>query len=118
LTVRWFELYQVGELESWERAARGWLASPRGCERVEDQVDAARLLPSMPAFLQTWPAAFAAIRDSKPIAHILDQYHIVVERILSLPRTPDSWQFYAVKRARLRHARLSVDWELAAGGRG
>ena len=135
LFVEWVEgreLFQVGERELWEEAAR-WLAgfhvalAPER-ERLRDD---ARLLDHDAAFYRRWierAREFAA--DPGPIAWLAERHERVVEALLAQPRTVLHGEFYAsnvlvasdsdpTPLRKESEARVApVDWELAAIGTG
>lgn len=140
LFVEWVEgreLFQVGERELWEEAAR-WLA--RFHVALAPQLDRcrreARLIEHDAAFYRRWierAREFAA--DPKPVEWLAARHEQVVEALLDLPRTALHGEFYASnvlvaepepatdsvptpvgKRSDARVA--PVDWELAAAGPG
>lgn len=135
LFVEWVEgreLFQVGERELWEEAAR-WLARfhvalapERGRFRGE-----ARLLDHDAAFYRRWigrAREFAA--DPKSIERLAARHEQVVEALLAQPRTVLHGEFYASNVlvasdfdptlvGKKSEARIApVDWELAAVGSG
>jgi len=133
LFVEWVagrELYQVGERELWEAAAR-WLASMHaGLAGGPERQSAARLLDHDARFYRRWlerAREFArgdaeqASRTSE-VEWLADRHEQVVEALLALPRTTIHGEFYAsnvlvvTDTATLRVA--PVDWELAASGPG
>jgi thiamine kinase-like enzyme len=135
LFVEWVEgreLFQVGERELWEGAAR-WLArfhvalAPKR-ERLRSE---ARLLDHDAAFYRRWierAREFAA--EPKPIEWLAARHEQVVEALLAQPRTMLHGEFYAsnvlvasdsgpTPLGRDSDARIApVDWELAAVGTG
>jgi Phosphotransferase enzyme family len=114
------ELYQVGELETWQAAAR-WLA------RLHSRFAGVRTLQSPPllrydaAFLRLWPDRAAACFDGE-LERIAARYDAVVERVLMLPTTFLHGEFYAsnvlVSRTSGGLRVAPVDWEMAAVGPG
>jgi thiamine kinase-like enzyme len=135
LFVEWVEgreLFQVGERELWEEAAR-WLArfhlglAPER-ERLRRE---ARLLDHDAAFYRRWierAREFAA--DPEPVEWLAARHEQVVEALLAQPRTVLHGEFYASNvlvatdsdpspLGRNSDARVApVDWELAATGTG
>jgi hypothetical protein len=125
------ELYQVGEIELWERAAR-WLGELHVAfaPRIEEQLLGGRLIDHDAAFHRRWmdrARRFARGRPRAPGAgRFLDRlalrYEEVVETMLELPRTLLHGDFYASNvlvsngADGLRVAPL--DWEMAAAGPG
>jgi len=135
LFVEWVEgreLFQVGERELWEGAAR-WLA--RFHVALAPELDRrrreARLIDHDAAFYRRWmerARGFAA--DPKPVVWLAAHHEPVVEALLALPRTAIHGEFYAsnvlvaadfdpTPLGRKSDARVApVDWELAAAGPG
>jgi thiamine kinase-like enzyme len=135
LFVEWVEgreLFQVGEREQWEAAAR-WLA--RFHVALAPELDRgrceARLIEHDAAFYRRWMTRaqeFAA--DPKPVEWLAARHEQVVEAILALPRTAIHGEFYAsnvLVAADFDHTPLGqnsdarvapVDWELAGAGPG
>jgi thiamine kinase-like enzyme len=133
LFVEWVEgreLFQVGERELWEEAAR-WLArfhvalAPER-DRARDE---AHLLDHDAAFYRRWierARQFAA--DPEPIERLAARHEQVVEALLAQPRTVLHGEFYAsnvlvapapapTPLRKKSEARVApVDWELAAVG--
>jgi aminoglycoside phosphotransferase (APT) family kinase protein len=135
LFVEWVEgreLFQVGERELWEEAAR-WLGRfhvslAPGWERHRRE---ARLLDHNAGFYRRWierAREFAA--DPKPIEWLAARHEQVVEALLAMPRTVLHGEFYAsnvlvasgsdpTPLGRKLATRVApVDWELAATGTG
>jgi thiamine kinase-like enzyme len=135
LFVEWVEgreLFQVGERELWEEAAR-WLgrfhvALAPERERLGRE---ARLLDHDASFYRRWierAREFAA--DPKPVEWLADCHEQVVEALLAQPRTVLHGEFYAsnvLVASGSEHTPLGqesvmriapVDWELAATGTG
>jgi thiamine kinase-like enzyme len=135
LFVEWVEgreLFQVGERELWEEAAR-WLA--RFHVALAPELDRcrseARLIEHDADFYRRWmerAREFAA--DPKPVEWLAGRHEQVVEALLALPRTAIHGEFYAsnvLVAADFDHtpvgqnsdARVApVDWELAGAGPG
>jgi Ser/Thr protein kinase RdoA (MazF antagonist) len=135
LFVEWVEgreLFQVGERELWEEAAR-WLG--RFHVALAPELDRcrreARLIEHDAAFYRRWMARareFAA--DAEPVEWLAARHEQVVEALLAQPRTAIHGEFYAsnvLVAADLDHpppgqnfdARVApVDWELTAAGPG
>jgi hypothetical protein len=126
------ELYQVGEIEAWERVA-GWLATTHATLAR----DAPRLAIEVPllrydaGYYETWARrATAALSGRGPDAgargrsHLLhwirNRHQSLVSRLLDLPLTVIHGEFYAAHilvepdgpAARVR----AIDWEMAAIG--
>jgi thiamine kinase-like enzyme len=135
LFVEWIEgreLFQVGERELWEEAAR-WLARFHVALAPERErlVREARLLDHDAAFYRRWierAREFAA--DSQPIEWLAARHEQVVEALLAQARTVLHGEFYAsnvLVASDSGHSPLGqesdarvapVDWELAATGTG
>jgi Ser/Thr protein kinase RdoA (MazF antagonist) len=135
LFVEWVEgreLFQVGERELWEEAAR-WLArfhvalAPE-LERCRHE---ARLIEHDASFYRRWVArACEFASDPKPAEWLAGRHEQVVEALVALPRTAIHGEFYAsnvLVAADFDHTPLGsnsdarvapVDWELAAAGPG
>lgn len=135
LFVEWVEgreLFQVGERELWEEAAR-WLA--RFHAALAPELDRcrteARLIDHDAAFYRRWierAREFAA--DPKPVEWLAGRHEQVVEALLAQSRTVLHGEFYAsnvliaadsdpTRLGRKSDARVApVDWELAAVGPG
>jgi len=139
------ELFQIGEREVWEEAAR-WLARFHvGMAPELDRHRAeGRLIDHDAAFYRRWierAADFAKQRDdgsAATVAHLRKHHDLVVEALLSLPRTVLHGEFYAanvlvanpncIKFPPQQVGNLMqfeegvrvapVDWELAAAGPG
>jgi aminoglycoside phosphotransferase (APT) family kinase protein len=128
LFVEWVEgreLFQVGEREPWEDAAR-WLARLHaalapGLDRHREE---ARLIEHDAGFYRGWierAERFARGRgdaSAATVAWLRERHDQVVEALLAQPRTVLHGEFYAsnVLVTGLRVA--PVDWELAAVGPG
>jgi hypothetical protein len=134
LFVEWVdgrELYQVGERELWEAAARwlGRLHAGLGSE-VERHAAAGRLIDHDAAFYRRWMArarefareAGAAPDRAAAVDWLGDRHEPVVEALLALPRTVIHGEFYASNVLVASDAAAPrvapVDWELAAVGPG
>jgi thiamine kinase-like enzyme len=135
LFVEWVkgrELFQVGERELWEEAAR-WLARFHVslAPEVERGRREAHLLDHDAAFYRRWikrAREFAA--DTEPIERLAAHHEQVVEALVAMPRTVLHGEFYAsnvLVASDFNHtpvcrdpdARVApVDWELAAVGSG
>jgi hypothetical protein len=105
------ELYQVGELERWQDAAR-WLA------RMHDRF-AGRTLPNCllrydEQFFVRWLERARAVSKLDDLAH----YGEVARRLASLPRTLLHGELYASNVLVEEDRVCAVDWELAAVGPG
>jgi thiamine kinase-like enzyme len=126
------ELFQVGERELWEQAAR-WLARFHAAMAPDlDRHRAeARLVDHDAAFYCGWiERAREFATNPKPIDWLAARHQQVVEALLSLPQTVLHGEFYAsnvlvasdfehTPVGRKSAARVApVDWELAAVGPG
>jgi len=119
------ELFQVGERELWEEAAR-WLARfhvamAPGLERHRVE---ARLIDHDAAFYRHWierAEHFAAERNdgsTTKIARLRQRHEQVAEALLTLPSTVLHGEFYA-SNVLVSDGRVApVDWELAGAGPG
>ncbi|MFL5832845.1 MAG: phosphotransferase [Solirubrobacterales bacterium] len=135
LFVEWVEgreLFQVGERELWEEAAR-WLARFHVAlaPEVERGRREAHLLDHDAAFYRRWvERARELAADPKPIEWLAARHEQVVEALVAMPRTVLHGEFYAsnvLVASGFEHtpvcrdpdARVApVDWELAAVGAG
>ncbi len=134
LFVEWVdgrELYQVGERELWEAAARwlGRLHAKFGTD-FERYIAAGHLVDHDAAFYRRWMArardfARAPSRSADYVAAVewLGEGHeSVVEALLAVPRTVIHGEFYAsnvlVSTDAAAPRIAPVDWELAAVGPG
>jgi thiamine kinase-like enzyme len=135
LFVEWVEgreLFQVGERELWEQAAR-WLARFHVAlaPELESYRSKARLLDHDTAFYRRWmerAREFAV--DPTAVEWLAARHERVVDALLALPRTAIHGEFYAsnvLVAADFEHTPLGqksgarvapVDWELAAVGPG
>lgn len=122
------ELYQVGELERWEQAAR-WLAvmHSRFAADVEQLTEEARLVRHDRGYYRTWidralefaGGSRARSREHRGLARLATRYDDVVERLLALPATVIHGEFYASNVLLAADGRVApVDWELAGAGPG
>jgi Phosphotransferase enzyme family len=124
------ELWQVGELQVWERVA-GWLGGFHAAFAGEvDRLRATNphLLDHTAAWFRSWyERAMAAIADSRDgraadLAAALAGYATVVEALAELPRTFVHGEFYPSNVLVVRDRRpvgvYPVDWEMAAIGPG
>jgi aminoglycoside phosphotransferase (APT) family kinase protein len=119
------ELFQVGERELWEQAAR-WLArfhvamAPELARHRED----GRLIEHDAGFYRAWierAEQFAAQREdgsAKTIAWLRERHQQVVEALCAMPRTVLHGEFYASNVLVSNQRVAPVDWELAAAGAG
>jgi aminoglycoside phosphotransferase (APT) family kinase protein len=131
------ELFQVGERELWEGAAR-WLARFHGAMAPDLDRPCAegRLIDHDAAFYRGWierAERFANEREdgsTTPVSWLRERHEQVVEALLALPRTVLHGEFYAsnvlvasdfdhTQVGQKSEARVApVDWELAAAGPG
>jgi aminoglycoside phosphotransferase (APT) family kinase protein len=126
------ELFQVGERELWEEAAR-WLARFHVAMAPElaRHLQQGRLINHDAAFYRRWierATEFAA--DAKSIAWLASKHPRVIEALQAQPRTVLHGEFYAANvlvASDLEHSPVgqesearvvAVDWELAAAGPG
>ncbi len=135
LFVEWVEgreLFQVGERELWEEAAR-WLARfhvALAPERERHRGEA-RLLDHDAPFYRRWiERAREFAPDVRAIGWLAARHEQVVEALLAMPRTVVHGEFYAsnvLVAPDFEHTPLGqesdarvapVDWELAAVGTG
>jgi aminoglycoside phosphotransferase (APT) family kinase protein len=135
LFVEWVEgreLFQVGERELWEEAAR-WLGRLHAALAPERGrlIREARLIDHDAAFYRRWiERAGEFAPDPKPIEWLAARHEQVVEALLAKPRTVLHGEFYAsnvlvasdfdpTQVGKDSEARITpVDWELAATGTG
>jgi thiamine kinase-like enzyme len=118
------ELYQVGELATWQEVAR-WLARAHasfapGAERLARR---ARLVRYDPAFFRTWidrACAHATGSARESLQWLAARYEPVVERLAALPVTVLHGELYASNVLVAKGADgtrvCPVDWEMAALG--
>lgn len=119
------ELFQVGERELWEGAAR-WLASFHAAMApdLDHHVREGRLIDHDEAFYGRWierAAEFAAQRDdgsTSKVAWLRERHDQVVEALLAQPRTVLHGELYASNVLVSEKRVAPVDWELAAAGPG
>jgi thiamine kinase-like enzyme len=119
------ELFQVGERELWEEAAR-WLARfHAGMAPALDRHRAlARLVDHDAAFYRGWierAERFAAERgdgSAATVAWLRERHETVVEALCAMPRTVLHGEFYASNVLVSDTRVAAVDWELAAIGPG
>jgi thiamine kinase-like enzyme len=114
------ELFQVGERELWEQAAR-WLA--RFHAALAPDLDRhraeARLVDHDAAFYRGWiERARRFAPDPAPIEWLTARHQPVVEALCALPRTVIHGEFYASNVLVSDERVAPVDWELAAAGPG
>lgn len=127
------ELYQVGDLATWQQVAR-WLASMHTCfvGKTESLARSAPLLRYDSDFYRLWMGRAQTFLDraesSQPeavrhrIKRLAKRYDRVVEHLLALPATFIHGEFYAsnvLVHSREEQLRVCpVDWEMAAVGPG
>jgi hypothetical protein len=125
------ELYGVGELATWQQAAR-WLAGlhSRFAGVAERWADAAHLLRYHAELYRVWlrrARAFAGApgrpgTGRRALEWLAGRYERVVERLAALPATLIHGEFYAsnvvVQGAGPAARVCPVDWEMAAVGPG
>jgi Phosphotransferase enzyme family len=122
------ELYQIGELERWERAAR-WLAAMHShfAADVEQLAEQGRLVGHDRHYYRTWieragefaGGSGADARERRGLDWLAARYDGVVERLLALPTTVIHGEFYASNVLLAAGERVApVDWEVAAAGPG
>jgi aminoglycoside phosphotransferase (APT) family kinase protein len=129
-------LWQVGEFETWRRAAR-WLARLHARytdgQRLAWAARAARLLPYDVAYYSAWApraveflearAGEVCATDRRRFRRLAEGYGQAVRRLLAMPRTFIHGEFYPSNIIiTVRDGRTScvcpVDWELASVGPG
>jgi len=107
-------LWQVGELQAWEQAAR-WLADLHG-RGLEDR--AARLLRHDAAYFRAWLPRARAFAPAGSLEGLAPAYERVVQRLASWPVSFVHGEFYPsnvlIQGRRIR----PVDWEMAGVGPG
>jgi hypothetical protein len=122
------ELYQIGELERWEGAAR-WLAAmhSRFAGDVGRLAEQARLVRHDRRYYRTWVdrarefagGSGAGARKRRGLDWLAARYDGVVERLVTLPVTVIHGEFYASNVLLAEGGRVApVDWEVAAEGPG
>lgn len=119
------ELYQVGEIAVWERAAE-WLARmhSRYAGRVAELEAPARLLRYDAALLHRWAErAVQFVREAEPSAtarlrRLAERYNSVADHLMAMPSTLLHGEFYASNVLVSPSRVCPVDWELAAIGPG
>jgi hypothetical protein len=116
------ELYQMGELELWEEAAR-WLARWH-CSFDEQELTALAQAGHWPRhdedYFRRWPdraAAFARQKGAN-LDRVTEGYDAVIQRLLNLPATFIHGEFYPSNiLVGTNHGAIRicpVDWEMAA----
>lgn len=127
------ELYQVGDLATWQRVA-GWLAlmHSRFARRSEALTRVAPLLRYNAGFYRLWanrarasldPARLRLSRDARRgMEQLFEDYDRVIGQLVALPVTFLHGEFYAsnvlVQEAGEDLRVCPVDWEMAAVGPG
>ena len=123
------ELYQVGELEAWRRAARSLAAIHRTfADRTQKLQRLRCLVKYEPAFYRLWPLRACAIagrnnssHDLRALEWLRSRYAAVVERLASLPPTlvqGDCWASNVLVAGEAAGRVCVVDWEMAGIGPG
>jgi aminoglycoside phosphotransferase (APT) family kinase protein len=109
-------LWQVGEWQAWEQAAR-WLADLHG---RPPQARSARLLRYDGAYFRRWLRRAEAFAPPRALDGIAASYERVVERVASWPQSLVHGEFYPsnilVERRRRGFRIRPVDWEMAGLG--
>lgn len=114
------ELFQVGERELWEEAAR-WLA--RFHVAMAPDLDrhrtSGRLIDHDADFYGRWiERAREFATDPKPVEWLAARHEQVIDTLLAQPRTVLHGEFYASNVLVSDQRVAPVDWELAAAGPG
>jgi aminoglycoside phosphotransferase (APT) family kinase protein len=135
LFVEWVEgreLFQIGERDLWEQAAR-WLARFHAsmAPDLDRHRKEGRLVDHDAAFYRRWmERAREFSGDPKAVGWLAARHEQVIDALLALPRTAIHGEFYAsnvlvaadsehTPLGRKSDARVApVDWELAAAGPG
>jgi aminoglycoside phosphotransferase len=114
--VRGVELYQVGDIETWQQAAR-WLATLH--ERFAPAPpDSPHLLRYTADFYRGWAVRARRIEGAAALGAIVARYDAVVERLCALPVTLIHGEFYASNVLVDGGRTAPVDWEMAGIGPG
>jgi hypothetical protein len=120
--VEGVELYQIGDLRVWQRAAE-WLAQMHG--RLDSDLDtlaaSCRLLTYDSLLYRLWLSrARRFCVNPEIISWVAARYDQVIERLLSLPRSFMHGEFYAsnviVSESGAGLRVVPIDWEMAAVG--
>jgi hypothetical protein len=122
------ELYQVGDIETWQAVAR-WLARfhARFAADAPRLADEAHLLRHDAAFYQRWPQRARDVlavklgigRETRErFNRMVSHYGAVVEQLVALPVTVIHGEFYASNVLVDGSRVCPVDWEMAALGPG
>jgi aminoglycoside phosphotransferase len=125
--VNGIPLWQVGELETWQAAAR-WLAALHERFAAEDgwRAQARHLLRYDAALYRQWArrarehaaAAGRRRRERERVVDVTRRFETVIDRLAALPTTFIHGEFYA-SNVVVDGARIApIDWELAAQGPG
>jgi phosphotransferase family enzyme len=107
------ELWQVGELETWQRVA-AWLARMHAA--LEEDAHRPHLLRYDGDFYRLWLARAKEIGGE--LGPIGGAYERAIERLLALPRTVVHGEFYPSNVLVADQRICPVDWEMAAAGPG
>jgi aminoglycoside phosphotransferase (APT) family kinase protein len=116
-------LWQVGELEAWEAAAR-WLARLHTtfARRSDELLRTAPLLRCERETYRLWLERARSFTSSPALERLAHRYNDVVDRVSSLPETFVHGEFYPsnilVVKRHDRWRIAPVDWEMAAVGPG
>jgi len=105
------ELWQHGELEAWQQAAR-WLAGMHAA--LEEQADQPHLLRYNRDFYRRWLTRAEAI--SGDLGLVASIHEDVVDRLLALPQGLVHGDFYPSNILVAESRICPVDWELSAAG--
>jgi hypothetical protein len=117
----WTELWQVGDMATWEHVAR-WLAALHALWRPG--AAAGPLVSRDAAFYRHWPARALRIHATADrgrrmrLTWLARRWPTLVERLLALPRTLLHGDFYPSNILVGEGRVCAVDWELAAIGPG
>jgi hypothetical protein len=105
------ELWQVGELETWQRVA-AWLARMHAA--LAEYADRPHLLRCDEDFYRLWLTRAKQIGGE--LGPIAGAYERASERLLALPRTVVHGEFYPSNVLVADRRVCPVDWEMAAAG--
>jgi hypothetical protein len=114
------ELFQIGERELWEEAAR-WLARfhVAMAPDLDRHQQAGRLINHDATFHRHWiERAREFADDPQPIEWLASRHQQVIEALTAQPRTVLHGEFYAANVLVSDVRTAPVDWELAAVGPG
>lgn len=112
------ELFQVGERELWEEAAR-WLARFHAAMApdLDRHRQECRLIDHDAAFYSRWlERAREFAPDPESVERLAACHEQVIEALLTLPRTVLHGEFYASNVLVSDKRVAPVDWEIAAAG--